>query len=206
MVCADSFHGSPSNLWKIFFAIFTRLSLYSLSMICHPLLGLECNERRFSIIEGRCVNPAVPGAIPNWFGAPAYKLLPPTEDLFRAPICDQGKVHCYSVGQFRLFYHFTFPTWNIKLLISIYIDCLLFFLTRFRKWVHLNHTSSHFVVRKKTTLPKKCNTWHLFWFTSQTQHGSKNAFSTKILAVVLKVKTQWNWILMVQSVEIVVGK
>ena len=79
-------------------------------MICHPLLGLECNERRFSIIEGRCVNPAVPGAIPNWFGAPAYKLLPPTEDLFRAPICDQGKVHCYSVGQFRLFYHFTFPT------------------------------------------------------------------------------------------------
>ena len=126
---------------------------YATRFVTHCSLGLDCNEQRFSIIEGRCVNPAVPGAIPNWFGAPAYKLLPPTEDLFRAPICDQGKVHCYSVGQFRLFYHFTFPTWNIKLLISIYIDCL-FFLTRFRKWVHLNHTSSHFVVRKKPPSPR----------------------------------------------------
>ena len=46
--------------------------------------GLECNEQRFEILEGLCVNPAVPGALPNWFGAPAYKLLPPTEDLFKA--------------------------------------------------------------------------------------------------------------------------
>ena len=46
----------------------------------------------------------------------------------------------------------------------------------------------------------------LFWFTSQTQHGSKNAFSTKILADVLKVKTQWKWMLMVQFEEIALGK
>lgn len=51
-------------------------------------LGNECNEQRFQIIEGQCVNPAVPGAIPNWRGSPAYQLLPPTDDLFKAPLCD----------------------------------------------------------------------------------------------------------------------
>ena len=49
--------------------------------------GNECNDRRFAIIEGVCVNPAVPGAIPNWIGAATYRLSEPTEDLFRAPIC-----------------------------------------------------------------------------------------------------------------------
>ena len=53
--------------------------------------GYECDDRRFSIIEGQCVNPAVPGAIPNWAGAPTYRLLDPTPDLFRAPLCQANK-------------------------------------------------------------------------------------------------------------------
>ena len=57
---------------------------YSLIQFQIYHLGLACDDRRFEILEGRCVNPAVPGAIPNWFGAPSYKLLPPTEDLFKA--------------------------------------------------------------------------------------------------------------------------
>ena len=52
--------------------------------------GYECNERRFSIIEGQCVNPAVPGAIPNWAGAPTYRLIEATPDLFRAPLCESS--------------------------------------------------------------------------------------------------------------------
>ena len=76
-----------------FYHFICFIVFYATRFVTHCSLGLDCNEQRFSIIEGRCVNPAVPGAIPNWFGAPAYKLLPPTEDLFRAPICDQGKVH-----------------------------------------------------------------------------------------------------------------
>lgn len=50
----------------------------------------ECNEKRFSIIVGKCINPAVPGAIPNWFGAPPYRLLEPTNQLFEAPVCDSS--------------------------------------------------------------------------------------------------------------------
>ena len=52
-------------------------------LLLHSILifvkGLECNDQRFEILEGLCVNPDVPGAIPNWVGAPAYKLLPKTE-------------------------------------------------------------------------------------------------------------------------------
>ena len=36
------------------------------------------------------MNPAVPGAIPNWVGAPTYRLLDPTPDLFRAPLCSSS--------------------------------------------------------------------------------------------------------------------
>ena len=52
------------------------------------LSGRECNDKRFAIIVGQCINPAVPGAIPNWRGAPPYRLLEPTTDLFKAPLCD----------------------------------------------------------------------------------------------------------------------
>ena len=55
--------------------------------------GRECNDLRFSILEGRCINPAIPGAIPNWKGAPSYRLLKQTEDLFPAPLCrNEGTV------------------------------------------------------------------------------------------------------------------
>ena len=33
-----------------------------------------CDERFFSIQDGKCIDVSVPGAIPNWFGAPAVKL------------------------------------------------------------------------------------------------------------------------------------
>ena len=52
-------------------------------------IGRECNDKRFEIIVGECVNPAVPGAIPNWFGAPAFRLLDKTEQLFPAPFCNK---------------------------------------------------------------------------------------------------------------------
>ena len=35
--------------------------------------GLECNDKFYSIEEGKCIDVTVPGAIPNWFGAPAVK-------------------------------------------------------------------------------------------------------------------------------------
>ena len=35
--------------------------------------GLECDEKFYSIEEGKCIDVTVPGAIPNWFGAPAVK-------------------------------------------------------------------------------------------------------------------------------------
>ena len=37
------------------------------------LTGLECNDKFYSIEEGKCIDVTVPGAIPNWFGAPAVK-------------------------------------------------------------------------------------------------------------------------------------
>jgi len=52
-----------------------------------PGTRLECDEKYFSIQEGKCIDVSVPGAIPNWFGAPAVKLLDPTADLFAAPVC-----------------------------------------------------------------------------------------------------------------------
>lgn len=52
-----------------------------------PGTRIECDDRYFSILEGSCIDPAVPGAIPNWFGAPAVKLLDTTKDLFPAPFC-----------------------------------------------------------------------------------------------------------------------
>ena len=35
--------------------------------------GLECDEKFYSIEEGKCIDVTVPGAIPNWLGAPAVK-------------------------------------------------------------------------------------------------------------------------------------
>ncbi len=32
-----------------------------------------------NIQEGKCIDVSVPGAIPNWFGAPVVKLDPPTQ-------------------------------------------------------------------------------------------------------------------------------
>jgi len=52
-----------------------------------PGTRVECNEKYFSIQEGKCIDVTVPGAIPNWFGAPAVKLEEPTAELFPAPVC-----------------------------------------------------------------------------------------------------------------------
>ena len=49
--------------------------------------GHPCDDRRFSILIGKCINPNVPGAIPNWIGAPPYRLLEKTKDLVPAPLC-----------------------------------------------------------------------------------------------------------------------
>jgi len=62
-----------------------------------PGTRVECDERYFSIEEGVCIDVSVPGAIPNWFGAPAVKLDPPTEVLFPAPVCkNKGKKRFYE--------------------------------------------------------------------------------------------------------------
>jgi len=52
-----------------------------------PGTRVECDDKYFSIQEGKCIDVSVPGAIPNWFGAPAVKLLDPTIDLVTAPVC-----------------------------------------------------------------------------------------------------------------------
>jgi len=52
-----------------------------------PGTRVECDDRYFSIEEGKCIDVTVPGAIPNWVGAPIVKLEPPTELLFPAPVC-----------------------------------------------------------------------------------------------------------------------
>jgi len=52
-----------------------------------PGTRLECDEKFYSIEEGKCIDVTVPGAIPNWFGAPAVKLEDPETDLFEAPVC-----------------------------------------------------------------------------------------------------------------------
>ena len=62
---------------------------YRVQTISFP--GHECNALRFSILVGRCINPSVPGAIPNWRGAPSFRLLEPTKDLFPAPHCSSKK-------------------------------------------------------------------------------------------------------------------
>ena len=61
-------------------------------------LGLECDDKYFSIQEGKCIDISVPGAIPNWFGAPAVKLESPNRDLFQAPACKikKGTVRFYD--------------------------------------------------------------------------------------------------------------
>ena len=51
-----------------------------------------CDDAFFSIQEGECIDVSVPGAIPNWVGAPVVKLLPPTPKLQPAPTC-QSKGH-----------------------------------------------------------------------------------------------------------------
>jgi len=56
-----------------------------------PGSRLECDDKYFSIQEGKCIDISVPGAIPNWFGAPAVKLESPTRDLFTAPACKSKK-------------------------------------------------------------------------------------------------------------------
>ena len=55
-----------------------------LTLLCP---GLECDDEYFSIQEGKCIDVSVPGAIPNWLGAPVVKLLEETPDLFPAPVC-----------------------------------------------------------------------------------------------------------------------
>lgn len=58
-----------------------------------PGTQFECDDSYFSIQEGKCIDVSVPGAIPNWFGAPVVKLLDPTERLVPAPRClTKGKV------------------------------------------------------------------------------------------------------------------
>jgi len=52
-----------------------------------PGTRLECDDEYFSIQEGKCIDVSVPGAIPNWLGAPIVKLLEETPDLFPAPVC-----------------------------------------------------------------------------------------------------------------------
>jgi len=52
-----------------------------------PGTRVECDDKYFSIQEGKCIDVSVPGAIPNWFGAPAVKLLNPTTGLVPAPVC-----------------------------------------------------------------------------------------------------------------------
>ena len=49
--------------------------------------SLECDDKYFSIQEGKCIDVSVPGAIPNWFGAPAVKLLDSTTGLVPAKTC-----------------------------------------------------------------------------------------------------------------------
>ena len=49
--------------------------------------SLECDDKYFSIQEGKCIYVSVPGAIPNWFGAPAVKLLDSTTGLVPAKTC-----------------------------------------------------------------------------------------------------------------------
>ena len=51
-----------------------------------------CDDAFFTIQEGKCIDVSVPGAIPNWLGAPVVKLLPPTPKLLPAPTC-QSKGH-----------------------------------------------------------------------------------------------------------------
>jgi hypothetical protein len=52
-----------------------------------PGTRVECDDRYFSIEDGVCIDVSVPGAIPNWVGAPTVKLERPTEVLFPAPVC-----------------------------------------------------------------------------------------------------------------------
>ena len=52
----------------------------------------ECDDKFFSIQEGKCIDVSVPGAIPNWAGAPVVKLMEPTPRLLPAPTC-QTKGH-----------------------------------------------------------------------------------------------------------------
>lgn len=52
-----------------------------------PGTRVECDHKYFSIEEGKCIDVSVPGAIPNWKGAPAVKLEDPEPNLFDAPVC-----------------------------------------------------------------------------------------------------------------------
>jgi len=54
-----------------------------------PGTRVECDDKYFSIQEGKCIDVTVPGAIPNWFGAPAVKLEESTAELFEAPLCSR---------------------------------------------------------------------------------------------------------------------
>jgi len=57
-----------------------------------PGTRVECDDKYFSIQEGKCIDVSVPGAIPNWFGAPTVKLEEANPDLFPAPVCQsKGK-------------------------------------------------------------------------------------------------------------------
>jgi hypothetical protein len=52
-----------------------------------PGTSFECDDKYFSLKEGTCIDKSVPGAVPNWFGAPTVYLDEPTEVLFPAPVC-----------------------------------------------------------------------------------------------------------------------
>jgi len=62
-----------------------------------PGTNRPCDDRYFSIEEGKCIDVSVPGAIPNWIGAPVVKLEKPTEFLTQAPVCkNKGPTRSYK--------------------------------------------------------------------------------------------------------------
>jgi len=63
-----------------------------------PGTRVECDDKYFSIEEGKCIDVSVPGAIPNWKGAPAVRLEDPETKLYDAPVCQKkgGAVRLYD--------------------------------------------------------------------------------------------------------------
>ena len=58
----------------------------------------ECDEKYFSVHEGRCIDVSIPGSIPNEPWAPTAKLSDAEKSLFPAPYCQvksSRRVGCY---------------------------------------------------------------------------------------------------------------